>query len=90
MWIRSQDKTRLLKVNYVRVNGNCVEAIHGDMLCTLIGEYSTKEKALLVLDKLEEHTNKMETKYITKDVIRTPHYVTFKMPRDEEVSKNGW
>ena len=54
MWIRSQDKTRLVKLNYIKINGNDIEAVHSDMFSTLIGIYSTQEKALKVLDMIQE------------------------------------
>ena len=73
MWIRSQDKTRLVKTNYIRVNGNDIEAIHSDMLCTTIGCYSTKEKALKVLDKIVEEINYGDLQNV------------FQMPQDDEV-----
>ena len=93
MWIRSQDKTRLLKVNYVRVNGNCVEAIHGDMLCTLIAEYSTEEKALKVLDMIQEHINSGGRVFCIDQQKGDFGYTAtfekklgvFQMPQDEEV-----
>ena len=75
MWIRSQDKTRLLKANYVRVKGIDIEAIHSDMLWSLIGCYSTKEKALKVLDKIVEEINYGDLQNV------------FQMPQDDEVEE---
>lgn len=88
MWIRSQNKTRLLKVNYVRVNDNCVEAIPGDMLYILIGRYSTEEKALKVLDMIEKHLNtqsKIVEKSMSEYIISDMNSIIFQMPQDEEV-----
>ena len=53
MWIRSQDKTRLIKPDYIRISGDDIEAIRFDMLCTKIGEYSSEEKTLNTLYLME-------------------------------------
>ena len=65
MWVRSQDKQRLLKANYVRKNGSFIEVVHSDMGCTLMGIYSTEEKVGVTMEKnpkeeYEEITNAIE------------------------------
>lgn len=50
MWIRSQDKTVLVKVQGIYIDSRF--SVWSDGL--LLGEYSTKEKALLVLDIIEK------------------------------------
>lgn len=72
MWVRSQDKTRLLKANYIRKNGSFIEAVHSEMGCTLMGKYSTEEKALKVLNAIQESIDKK-------------YYGVFQMPQDDEV-----
>lgn len=50
MWIRSQDRKLLLKVNDILIsNGSRIY-----IGCYLFGTYSTEEKALLVLDMIEK------------------------------------
>lgn len=50
MWIRSQDRKLLTKVNDVLIaNGSRVF-----IDCYTLGTYSTQEKALLVLDMIEK------------------------------------
>ena len=75
MWIRSQDKTRLIKPDYIRINGNDIEAIHFDMLCTEIGEYSSEEKTLKVLDMIQKSISSHEN-------------FVFQMPLDSEVEED--
>lgn len=50
MWIRSQDKKKLKEIHDVSIYHDT--KIWAD--CSFIGEYSTKEKALLVLDMIEK------------------------------------
>lgn len=57
LWIRSQDKMMLVKVNEVALCKLCdgydimiTTDVHHQFIC---GTYSTKEKALKVLDKIQ-------------------------------------
>ena len=59
LWIRSQDKTRLIKINslkYIEYKG--VHSINGYYTNEVdnydLGVYSTKETALEVLDEIQE------------------------------------
>lgn len=63
LWIRSQDKTRLIKVNNVQytyrkgdlysdVRGKHYIGTYYDNL-EILGEYATKERALRVLDEIQ-------------------------------------
>lgn len=68
MWIRSQDKKKLKEIHDVTI-------YHDKQIwagCSFIGEYSTKEKALKVLDRIEE-------------LIENQCGLTFYMPADEDV-----
>lgn len=74
IWIRSQDKERLVNCNSFVVTDNSrfeyiLEGyeINGD--CTILGKYSTKQKAIKALDMIQEH--------IAKHI--------FQMPQDAEV-----
>ncbi len=77
IWIRNQDKKRLLKVSYLLLNGNRIEAIHDEFNFTILGTYSTKEKALKVLDGIQ--------KYICQKDHLQQEYGVIQMPQDEEV-----
>ena len=68
MWIRSQDKISLVEIHDLILDG--FNQLWGNS--ALIGEYSSKEKALKVLDAIE---NSLEYPYNT----------VFQMPQDDEV-----
>jgi hypothetical protein len=78
MWIRSQDK--LLLTNVDTSNGIMINEYPDECLISLeyantsfkLGEYSSKEKALKVLDAIEES-------------LEYPYNEVFEMPQDEEV-----
>lgn len=90
IWIRNQDKTRLIKVEDARILGcsdGCSD-IWANNNCNL-GKYSTKEKALKVLDKMQEHITKTkiyDTEKGEYERYRTlPLKIVFQMPQDSEV-----
>lgn len=68
MWIRSQDKKILTKIDDLAIDG--ANQIWGD--CCLLGKYSSKEKALMVLDKIESY-------------LEYSHNIVFQMPQNDEV-----
>lgn len=82
MWIRSQDKMLLINCDNFSIEGypksfdiETIEAATGNR--TTLGAYSSKEKALKVLDMIQEvkvieHYNNIES-------------VVFQMPQDSEV-----
>ena len=87
MWIRSQDKTTLIKSEYITLYGNVIKVVCSDMTCITIGEYSSQEKALKVLDMIQnciEHNSSHQNSGWDS----TPHlvYDVFQMPLDSEVS----
>lgn len=68
MWVRSQDKKILTEIHDVEIDTS--NQIWGSG--SFIGEYSTEEKALKVLDEIQERTEYLYPK-------------TFQMPQDEDV-----
>ena len=68
MWIRSQDRKILTEVHDLEVDSGF--KVWGSGM--LIGEYSTQDKALKVLDRIEE-------------LIENQSGLTFYMPQDDEV-----
>lgn len=70
MWVRSQDRKILTEIHDVTI-------YHDKQIwagCSFIGEYSTEEKALLVLDMIQEN-------------LEYPYYNVFQMPADTEVDE---
>ena len=86
MRIRSQDKTRLIKSDYIVIIKNEIRASTNlDGFLITIGEYSSQEKALKVLNMIEkgiEYNNSHQNARIGRPYIE---YYVFKMPLDSEV-----
>ncbi len=85
MWIRSQDKKILTEIHDVEIDSGFKAWGSG----LLIGEYSTEEKALKVLDEIQ---NAIEnTNYYNIDNLCLGTYAlkrgsqVYEMPQDEEV-----
>lgn len=74
MWIRSQDRKKLTEIHDATI-------YHDKQIwagCSFIGEYSTEEKALKVLDEINSLLDATEF-----DVSNLP--IVFEMPLDDEV-----
>lgn len=88
MWIRSQDLKALVNVQNIEMDGEC--EIWGFGNATLLGKYSTKEKALKVLDEIQTCIM-TEHHYHTDDANCTRRFFTkewkeiYQMPQDDEV-----
>ena len=54
LWVRSQDKEILLKVNELEIETNMIIAFDGNKYQCL-GTYKTKERALEALDEIQEY-----------------------------------
>lgn len=74
MWIRSQDKKILTKIDDLDIDG--ANQIWGG--CSLLGKYSSEEKALKVFDEIQDELES-EVFYITD----SPE--VYQMPQDDEV-----
>lgn len=94
MWIRSQSKKALLNVNQVVINNTKDESeyyIHGysERGIDILGVYSTEEKALKVLDEIQDAIE--DTGYYRIDNIGHGTYafskgvLVYQMPQDEDV-----
>ncbi|NFD28818.1 hypothetical protein EXN57_02125 [Clostridium botulinum] len=54
MWIRNQDKSVLGTLNVIQVNKNIIYGNIGGSENGILGEYETEERALEVLDMIED------------------------------------
>ena len=87
MWIRSQDKRFLVDINIAFVVERQIVGITSYAICYHkeididLGVYSTYEKALEVLDMMEQCING----YINEKTSKFLEYCIFKLPQDEEV-----
>lgn len=71
MWVRSQDRKILTNIDDLAIDGD--NQMWGD--CCLLGKYSSEEKALKVLDEIQELIY-----FNAKD-----NGFTYQMPQDEDV-----
>ena len=93
MWIRTQDKMALMNATTIRMyyDGTKFWRIYCDQKCiaeeyTNLGTYSTKEKALKVLDKIQSAIIRTESIYAHEysgSGVRDCD--VFQMPQDSEV-----
>lgn len=54
LWIRSQDRSLIIKCNSVGLDETSIQVNFEDGIGFVIGEYSTKERTLEVLDEINE------------------------------------
>ena len=89
MWIRSQDKIRLIKSDYIIVNKNEIRSTtQSDGFLITIGEYSSQEKALKVLDMIQECIEHNNSHHNARIGIPYLEYNVFQMPLDSEVEED--
>ncbi len=79
LWIRSQDKLKLVKVNYVYAIENKINSfsIYGETIdsAPIIGRYETKERAIEVLDEIQKL---LKTAELNDDI----NVIVYQMPKD--------
>ena len=86
MWIRSQDGRQLLKPDRIFCEGGHISCDTSQWQSNTIGEYSTEEKALKVLDMIQNEIEESNyTYYDNKNFVALPQTRVFEMPKDEEV-----
>lgn len=86
MWIRSQDRKKLTEIHDVTI-------YHDKQIwagCSFIGEYSTEEKALKVLDEIQtsimtEHQFRIDELNCTRNYFGKEYKEIYQMPQDEDV-----
>lgn len=89
LWIRTQDKKTLMKVNRIEVEENyivCYEDDNDDLVIYM-GEYNSEKRALEVLDEIQEYMIKCSCAKITNglgediDFIPNPIFV-YQIPKE--------
>ena len=86
MLIRSQNKEVLIAFESlldIEVSGGVISARRDMRWWRLLGEYSTKEKAMKVLDMIQKRYEEYETERIYKEGVFKIE--TFQMPAESEV-----
>lgn len=96
MWIRSQDKKTLVKVDMVELLNyeNSIVA-YTSIKVEDLGKYSTKEKALKVLDMIVNYINSGGRMFVTDQhktdfgmsAVYEKKLGVFQMPKDDEVEE---
>ena len=86
LWIRSQDKTDLVKVDRLTIDDT--NSIFGDYNDFYLGTYKTKERALEVLDAIHQRLVNIQcielagVEYITSHMKRTGVDCVYEMPEE--------
>lgn len=90
MWVRSQDKKILTEIHDVEIDS--ANQIWGSG--SLIGEYSTEEKAMRVIDMIQKRIALCSESYeIVRPILKSDRFspywkkreVVFNMPEDTEI-----
>ena len=87
LWIRSQGKMKLVKVNYCYIrewqDHFAIEVETFDS-ALIVGEYKTKERALEVLDEIQQFINNEGCHFINHDAqsISLNTYKVYEMPEE--------
>lgn len=103
LWVRSQDKKTLVKVDMVELlNFENFIVAYTSIKVVDLGKYSTKEKALKVLDMLQmcitgeiafkrEYLKKFRDigmgTYSAREFVKEMQRQVFQMPQDDEVEE---
>ena len=97
MLIRSQDKTVIVNIDNVfgiairNINGAAAIYIGSQGTCCDMAEYSTKAKAMKVLDMIQEAYSEYQimlnfsVSYLHEFKEKTDGFAVFQMPEDSEV-----
>ena len=64
LWIRSQSRHNLMKVNDIVAEDNKIAVYKESENSTIVGKYKTKERALEVLDEIQ---SKLKQQFIVKN-----------------------
>ena len=85
MWIRSQERKQLVNADAIHTSS----AGKWYVICTdeyILGEYSTEENALKVMDMIEDAIIDYETMMNNKDAFFNERRIVFQFPQDSVVS----
>ena len=87
LWVRSQDKIRLIKTEHLIVGGTYENEIkeESDVFSTSLGTYKTKERALEVLDEIQHYMAKTLDSIIYQTdncIVGCSTLVLYQMPKE--------
>lgn len=55
LWIRSQDRKLLVKINRIDVDGYRIQGNHSDIDYVTLGNYKNEERVLEILDEIQRY-----------------------------------
>ena len=86
-WIRSQDKETLILAEEISSwsDANDSKLFYVSAYSNILGTYSSKEKALKVLDMIEEYLKEPKFYNYNGDTFIPINKAVFQMPQDDEV-----
>ena len=69
LWIRSQDKINLILANDIVVSDCNIKVYKETELSTIVARYKTKERALEVLDEINNKLEKSSSALVPYDIV---------------------
>lgn len=87
MWIRSQDKETLKNCETIYLDSNCISGRGNTDKYSILGYYSTKEKALKVLDMIHNKIIELDKNKFLGMTEQIYIRCVFQMPQDDEVEE---
>ena len=75
LWVRSQDKTALVKAGVIYIYNKKEIVCSSDYSITELGKYKTQKRALEVLDEIQEILNTFEPKNMARMIV-------YEMPKE--------
>ena len=84
LWIRSQDKEKLLKVNDIAIEMNMIYGYYDkNTEYELLGQYKSKERALEVLDEIQRKIESYKTEFNDSGItLKEVSTVVYEMPKN--------
>ena len=84
LWIRSQDKEKLLKVNDIAIEMNMIYGYYDkNTEYELLGQYKSKERALEVLDEIQRKIESYKSEYNDSGItFKEVSTVVYEMPEN--------
>jgi hypothetical protein len=81
LWIRSQDKIALSQIKQIAIE-NDKKIIGYNGYCVKLGEYNTKERALEVLDEIQEFLIELDKAVIYSKTSIEDYTNVYEMPKE--------
>lgn len=88
LWIRSQDKTNLILAKDIVVSGGDIKVYKDTELCTTVAMYKTKERAIEVLDEIQNILKpQMIISKVGKPIAQTCDDTVYREPDEYDIKE---